>query len=187
MMANSKYYALAAIGLALLAGPGAMAASTVIGTGIGQECFEAAREGRSDLSALDACNLAVSDRDASGRDQAASLVNRGVVKLYRREPASALQDFNAAIAQQPQLGEAYINRGAAQIRLGAYRDAIASIDAGLALDPDDPHEAYFNRAIAYEKLDDVAAAYRDYRKALELKPDWPLAIQELQRFTLASR
>jgi tetratricopeptide (TPR) repeat protein len=159
----------------------------VIGTGIGQECFAAAREGRSDLSALDVCNLAVADQGATKRDQAASMVNRGVVKLHRRDPAAALEDFNAAITQQPQLGEAYINRGAALIRLGEYAKAIASIDQGLALDPAEAHEAYFNRAIANEKLDNVTAAFRDYRKALELRPDWSLALEELQRFTVAAR
>jgi tetratricopeptide (TPR) repeat protein len=167
-------------------GPG-FAASTVYGSGDGPLCFEAAKDGRGDLTALNTCDAALQDPLLSGRDRAATLVNRGVVKLHRRDAASARSDFDAAIAARPDLGEAYVNRGAALIRMGDYRAAIASIDEGLQKGAEDPHEAYFNRAIALELLGDLVGAYRDYRKAQSLKPGWPLPAQELARYSVAPR
>ncbi len=174
----------AAAVLALLAP--AHAASSVIGPGPARACFEAADSGRADMSALLDCDTAVSSQELNTRDRTATVVNRGVIYLLRRDARSALQDFDRAIAWQPDLGEAYVNRGAALILVGDYRGAIAAINQGLELGAQDPHEAYFNRAIAHEKLDDTRAAYADYRRAAVLKPDWTLPQQELARFTVTS-
>ena len=65
---------------------------------------------------------------------------------------------------------------------GHDADGIAEIDRGLALNPMEPEKAYFNRAIAEERLGDLKSAYADYRKAQTLKPDWPLPANELARF-----
>lgn len=175
--------------LAMLSLPAAAyAASTVIGSGAGQTCYEAARAGRSDTQALTDCNTALTtDFQMDQRNFAATLVNRGVIRLKRREGAAALDDFNRAIAMRPGLGEAHVNRGAALILSGDFRGAIAAIDRGLELGAEDPHEAYFNRAIAHEKLDNIPAAYADFRKAQQLAPNWPLPTAELARFTVTSR
>lgn len=164
----------------------AHAASTVYGAGPAQACFEAALHGRTDITALNDCDTAIMGGELNARDRAATTVNRGVVRLQRREARLALADFDNAIAWRPELGEAYVNRGAALIRLGDYNGAIASINKGLELGSEDPQEAYFNRAVANEKLDNLPAAYADYRKALELKPDWALAQSELARFTVVN-
>lgn len=161
-------------------------ASTVIGSGAAKACFEAANTGRTDLSALVDCDNAISGQELNARDRAATMVNRGVIRLLRREGVSALADFDRAIAWRPDLGAAYVNRGAALIQTGDYTGAIASINKGLELGAEDPHEAYFNRAIAAEKLDDMRAAYADYRRAADLKPDWILPRTELARFTVTS-
>lgn len=164
----------------------ANAASSVIGPGPAKACFEAADSGRADLPALLDCDAAISSQELTARDRAATVVNRGVIYLLRRDVAHALEDFDLAISWRPDLGEAYVNRGAALILRGDFEGAIVSIDKGLELGAEDPHEAYFNRAIAHEKLDDMRAAYADYRRALELKPDWALPQQELARFTVTS-
>jgi tetratricopeptide (TPR) repeat protein len=177
------------LALALLAAPSAaLAASTVIGAGPGQTCYEAALAGRSDTQALTDCTTALSgDLQLNQSNFAATLVNRGVIYLKRRDGAAALADFNRAIVMRPGLGEAHVNRGAALILAGDYRGAIAAIDRGLELGAEDPHEAYFNRGIAHEKLDNLAAAYADYRKAQQLAPNWPLPTTELARFTVTAR
>ncbi|KAF0176907.1 MAG: tetratricopeptide repeat protein [Hyphomonadaceae bacterium] len=191
MRLNSFTSTLAAVSISaaalvfILPGP-ARAASSVIGPGPARVCFEAANAGRADLSALLDCDAAISSQELNARDRAATVVNRGVIHLLRRNAAKALEDFDRAIDWQPDLGEAYVNRGAALILSGDFQGAIASINRGLELGAEDPHEAYFNRAIAYEKLDDLPAAYADYRRAVELKPDWALPQQELARFTVTS-
>jgi Tfp pilus assembly protein PilF len=47
---------------------------------------------------------------------------------------------------------------------------------------DKVHLAYYNRGLAKEKLNDARGAYADYRKALELDPNFTLASEQLQRF-----
>lgn len=173
-------------GLALLAAAPAHAASTVIGGGPARACFEAANTGRTDLTALMDCDTAIGGQELSARDRAATVVNRGVIHLLRRDAGKALEDFDRAIAWRPELGEAHVNRGAALILKGDYQAAVASINRGLELGAEDPHEAYFNRAVALEKLDDARGAYADYTRAAALKPDWALPRQELARFTVTA-
>lgn len=174
------------VALALLALPApATAASTIFGRGPGQTCYEAALAGRVDAHALADCDTALNGAaQLDQRDYAATLVNRGVIRLKRREAAPALSDFDRAISMRPRLGEAHVNRGAALILSGDFTGAVAAIDRGIELGAEDPHEAYYNRAIAWEKLDNLQAAYADYRKAQALAPDWPLPTQELARFTV---
>lgn len=169
-----------------LAPPAAQAASTVYGVGTATVCYQAARDGDAGLDALSACNAALADGGLDARDRAATLVNRGVLRLQRREAAPALADFDRAIAARPDLGEAHVNRGAALILAKDYAGAVAAIDRGLALGAEDPHEAYFNRAVAHEGQDNLQAAYADYRRARDLKPGWDLPTRELARFTVTS-
>lgn len=62
----------------------------------------------------------------------------------------------------------------------------AEIDKGLTLAPEEPEKAYYNRGLAHEGLADLKAAYFDYRRAAELKPDWPIPQRELGRFSVRS-
>ena len=65
-----------------------------------------------------------------------------------------------------------------------FREGDVEIDRGLALGADEPEKAYFNRALAWEGLDDMKAAWLDYQKALEIRPDWDAPRRELTRFTV---
>jgi len=105
-----------------------------------------------------------------------------VLRLVSRSFVDARTDFDAALRMEPNLAEALTNRGAALIGEGSYAPGIAEIDRGLALNPMEPEKAYFNRAIAEERLGDLKSAYADYRRALDLKPDWSLPKTELARF-----
>lgn len=160
----------------------ASAAQTTFGRGPALACYEAAVAREATMTTLSECDAAVAGSDISSRDRAASVVNRGVLHLIRREPALALADFDLAAKLRPDMGEVYVNRGAALLLLGRWDEAIAAIDQGLAIGAQDPHEAYFNRAVAHERRGNIPAAYRDYQTAIGLKPDWPLAQAELARF-----
>ncbi|MDX2233666.1 MAG: tetratricopeptide repeat protein [Hyphomonadaceae bacterium] len=177
--------ALAAAGALAAASP-ALAASTVYGAGPAQLCYRAALGGNPDLTAIANCDTALYGSDLDAADRAATMVNRGVLRLKRREADLALADFDRVIAWRPTLGEAHVNRGAALILKGDFDGAIAAIDRGLELGADEPHEAYFNRAVAQESKGDLTAAYRDYRRASTLKPDWEAPGRELARFTVTS-
>ena len=100
-----------------------------------------------------------------------------------------MRDFNGAIAdvdqsiqRWPQLSEPYVNRGAALINLDRPREALTDLDKAITMGLEKVHLAYYNRGLAKEKLNDARGAYADYRKALELDPNFTLASEQLQRF-----
>ena len=109
------------------------------------------------------------------------------MKLRRNEYEPARTDFDTAIALQPKLGEAWVNRGAAEVGEKRYQAALDDINGALKLGVKEPEKAYFNRALAYEGLDDEKSAYLDYLQALTLKPGWALPEHELLRFTVSHK
>lgn len=177
-----------AAGAGLLAATGASAqAVTVLGGGMAKQCSDAALSGESDLRFEEVCTTALAVEMLDLKDRAGTYVNRGVLKLRRKEFASAQFDFNRAVELKPDLGEAYVNRGAALVGARRYAEGLADINKALELGVQEPEKAYYNRALAYEGLDNMKAAYFDYQKAIELKPDWEMPRQELARFTVERR
>ena len=162
-------------------------AVTVLGGGLARECSNAALKGESDPRFEDKCTQALNSELLSPRDRAGTYVNRGVLKLRRKEFAAAQWDFNRAIETKPDLGEAYINRGAASVGSRHYAEGLADLNKAIELGTEAPEKAYYNRALAYEGLDNLKAAYFDYQKAVELKPDWDPPKKELSRFTIERR
>ncbi|MFN3511542.1 MAG: tetratricopeptide repeat protein [Phenylobacterium sp.] len=165
----------------------AHSAVTVIGGGMAQACSRAAIGGESDPKFQEVCTLALETEFLHPRDRAGTYVNRGVLKLRRMSYADAARDFDMALRVKPNLGEAYVNRGAAAIGLKRYEASLADINRGLELGVEEPAKAYYNRALAYEGLEDAKSAYFDYQKALEISPDWELPREQLARFTVTRR
>lgn len=187
MLKASHILALAA-GASLLAfvAP-AEAAVTVLGGGMARQCSHAALGGESDAKFEDYCTQALESEPLSARDRAGTYVNRGVLKLRRKDFGSAQFDFNRAIQTKPDLGEAYVNRGAAAVGARRYADGLSDLNKAIELGVGEPEKAYYNRALAFEGLDNMKAAYFDYQKAIELKPEWEQPKKELARFTVERR
>ena len=185
MPVRARLAAAAAAFAALATGP-ARADVSVIGNGLAAECSGAAKAMSRNESvraeAVQLCTLALDDEALSPHETAATLVNRGVLYLGGRDYDAALRDFDEALHIEPNLAEAHVNRGAALLGKRQDEAAVAEIDRGLALNTTEPEKAWFNRAVAKERLGDIRTAYVDYRKALELKPDWELPKAELARF-----
>jgi tetratricopeptide (TPR) repeat protein len=177
---------IAALGAAAaMAAAGAVGASNlVLGGGMAHECAEAAEKGRDDSRAVLACTTALEVETLNFRDRARTYVNRGVLQMRQRQFAAARADFDQASDIDPNLGEAYVNRGATYVGEDRYREGVEQIDKGLSLGVKDPEKAFFNRGLAHEGLGDLSAAYRDYSRASELKPDWLAPKTELARFTV---
>lgn len=185
MLKISHAFALAAM-LAAVSGS-AQAAVTVIGGGMAHDCSKAALSGASDAKYEALCTLALDSELLSLRDRAGTYVNRGILKLRRKEFASAQYDFNRAVITKPDLGEAYVNRGAAAVGNRRFAEGLSDLNKAIELGIDEPEKAYYNRALAYEGLDNMKAAYFDYQKAIELKPDWEMPKKELVRFSVERR
>ncbi len=178
-------FAAGAAALAFAAPAGA--AVTVLGGDMAHQCSLAAIQGDTGALAEAKCTQALDGELLSLRDRAGTFVNRGVLKLRRKEFAAAQNDFDLAIKTEPTMGEAYVNRGAAAVGSRRYAQGVADINKALRLGVEEPEKAYYNRALAYEGLDDMKAAYFDYQRALELKPDWDQPKKELSRFTVERR
>jgi tetratricopeptide (TPR) repeat protein len=179
-----------ALGVCTLAVAGVLAAALpakavviVVGGGAGAQCYSTAEFG-DPFAAFDICTKALTNQDMSVRDRAATYINRSVVRLRVHDYNGAIADCDLSIARYPNLGEAYVNRGAALINLDMPKEAVDALDRAIKLGLDKVHLAYYNRGLAREKLNDPRGAYGDYKKALELDPTFTLAAQELRRFTV---
>lgn len=170
-----------------LAAGSANAAVTVLGGGLAQACSRAAVSGERDPKFQELCTLALETEYMNARDRAGTFVNRGVLKLRNASWRQARKDFDNALRLKPDLGEAYVNRGAASIGEKRYAASLPDINKGLELGVEEPEKAYYNRALAYEGMDDAKSAYFDYQKAIEISPDWAAPKEQLTRFTVSRR
>lgn len=176
------FCATAFAGVVLAALP-AKAVVIVMGGGAGAQCYATAEFG-DPFAAFDVCTKALADQDMSVRDRAATYINRSVVRLRVHDYAGAMADCDLSIARYPNLGEAYVNRGAALINLDMPKEALESLDKAIKIGLDKVHLAYYNRGLAREKLNDARGAWEDYKKALQLDPTFTLAAEELKRFSV---
>ena len=166
-----------------LAAEAASAQVFVIGNGLGGECYQKTKSKfYASRDAEKICTRALKEQVMTRSNRAATLVNRGVIRMRDGRYDEALADYDDAIELDDDLGAAYLNQGAAHIYVRDYNAAISSLDRAIALDSNDLFAAYYNRAIARESTGDVAGAFYDFQKSLELKPDWDLAARQLERF-----
>ena len=186
-LAITRLMATAAAAAALMAGAGAHASVTVIGGGLAEACSKAALSGKADQRLESTCTEALDKEMLNSRDRAGTFVNRGVLEMRRMKWMDATRDFNEAIRIRPDMGEAYVNRGGVQIGQHHYAESLPDLNKGLQLGVEEPAKVYFNRALAYEGLDDEKSAYFDYQKAVELNPDWDAPKNELVRFHVQTR
>lgn len=167
--------------------PDAAARTQIGGTSAAGRCHRAVETGNTDDNAINQCTRAIEQERLVRADLIAAYNNRGVLRLRRREGVLALADFEAALQLDPEVGEVHLNRGAALVMVNRPGPAVAAITEALSLGVAEPHKAYFNRAAARESLGDVRGAYEDYSAALQIRPDWPAAEAELERFVRSGR
>jgi tetratricopeptide (TPR) repeat protein len=165
--------------MTVLATPAAHASVTVIGGGLAQECYKAAEYGQGRDTTI--CDRAL-DEPMIARDRAATYINRSVLRLRGNDANAALADCDTAIRINSELGEAFVNRGAALMTMGRPQDAVDAISHGIALGIKRMQIAYYDRAMAREDTGDVQGAYQDYKQALAVDPTFAMAQEQLKRF-----
>jgi len=100
-----------------------------------------------------------------------------------RDFDQAIQDYTSAVQLNPSAARAHFGLGYIHYEyLKVYDQAIKHYADALKADSQWP-EAWFNRGLCYESLGDVSAAAADYRKALEINPDYQNAITALKRIS----
>ena len=173
----------AAAGLiACAAASSAGAAISVIGNSIANSCYRTAEFGGDDNAGINTCTYALQQESLTSRDRAATYINRGILRSRAGDSTGALADYDHGLGIDPTLGEGYVDRGATYIALRQYSEALQDINKGLDMGARQPQIAYYDRAIVNEALGNIRGAYQDYKKAVELEPDFTLATQQLSRF-----
>jgi tetratricopeptide (TPR) repeat protein len=149
------------------------------------QCFRTATEGTELKDGLEHCNIAVLDPMMSYR--AETFVNRGIIRYDLGDHAGALDDFSNALEYNPALGDAYLNQALVLIAEKRPAEAMAAVNQGIALGATSLQVAYYSRAMIADDAGDYAQAYRDYRQALRIKPDYAPAQRQLERFKVVPK
>lgn len=131
----------------------------------------------------DLCNDAKSDREkrlaactnavASKQWRGIELARLYVSRAYSRRLASdkALDDCNAAIADDPQYAQGYRCRGAFYYERKDFDRAIAEQDRALGIDPRFPG-AYWERGRAFAAKHDQGRAIADFNQAIKINANY---------------
>ena len=82
----------------------------------------------------------------------------------------AVEHYTTAIDLNPDLTEAYYNRGNAYKNKGEFDTAIQDYTKAIDLNPEDA-DVYYNRGVAYYRKGELDRAIQDFRKAINLNPD----------------
>jgi tetratricopeptide (TPR) repeat protein len=82
----------------------------------------------------------------------------------------AVQHFSRALELNPNLQEAYVQRGTAYQNLGQLDQALQDLDRALAANPKD-QAALIARGIVYRDRKDLHKAIDDFSRVLEIRAD----------------
>jgi tetratricopeptide (TPR) repeat protein len=83
----------------------------------------------------------------------------------------ALDFYDKALEINPNIADAYSNKGNSLSKLGRYDEAIASYDKALGINPRYAH-AYNGKGVSLSNLGREKEAIASYDKALEINPDY---------------
>lgn len=162
----------------------AYALVVVVGSRLAHDCFLSAKAGNDPAGGIATCNLALSEEALDAHDRAGTYVNRAVMEVKLGRIDTAMSDYDEAITIQPDLGDGYVDRGAALITLKRYDEAMADINKGIGLGLSYEHVGYYNRAVAEYYMGRITESYYDYKKALEIAPDFQPAADQLKNFVV---
>ena len=159
---------------------------TVIGGGsYARNCYMSSTLAIQLNSASDAdieeCNQAILHGRLTRKDLLATYVNRGILYGAMEDYQKALKDYRTAIDLEPETGEVYVNLGNLYLLSKKYDVAIQQYTTAIELTLTKNHIAHFNRAMAYENNKEFDNAEADYRRAIELSPEWVLPQLRLER------
>lgn len=104
----------------------------------------------------------------------------GLAYFYDRKVDQAIPHFQKAVQLDTKLSEAYNNLGAAYVQKRMWQDAITAFTRALA-NPlyATPERAYYNLANVYYQMGRVNEAIEEYKKALDIAPDFDAAHNDL--------
>jgi tetratricopeptide (TPR) repeat protein len=149
------------------------------------ECFRTARDAVDLSLGLEHCNIAM--RDPLLNHRAETIVNRGIIRFDLGDHDGALHDFDRALEINPAFGNAYLNQAQVLVAQKRHDEAMAAINQGIALGATNLQVAYYTRGEIEDDAGHYALAYRDYKKALTIKPDYAPALRQIARFKVVPK
>jgi tetratricopeptide (TPR) repeat protein len=160
----------------------AHAAVQVFGNAPAGECYHAAEFGIDPQTGIGVCTDALQLTNLTPHDSAATMINRSILRTRAGDDAGAISDCTRGLSIDPNIAEGYVDRGVAEILLKDWSTALADINKGIDMNTDKLEFAYYDRAIVEESTGNIRAAYEDYSKALQLRPDFHPAAEALTHF-----
>ena len=127
------------------------------------------------------CTYALEKTSLPFRDRLATYINRGIIYVAKGEFDAAIRDYDRAYRMDPDVAELHVSRGNMFYMGERYDQAVDEYSRALELEFNKQHVAYYNRGMAWEKLGELDKAEADYRKSIELSPDWYPPQNKLQR------
>lgn len=141
---------------------------------LSQQCYHS-----SGSQALDACDRALQIKT----DNATTWTNRGVALEEIGQVTQAVTSHEQALEIDPDYSLALTNHCAALMTLNRYNEALNSCQAALAGDGRWGDEGsalgWYNTGLAFDRLNRIEEAANAYSRALELKPDYGSALNNL--------
>ena len=101
--------------------------------------------------------------------QASDLLRRGLIYKNERAYSLAIQDFDSAIALNPQYAQAYYERGNTYFDQLQFEAAVASYDEAISVDVNFI-PAYLNKGIGLQNLGRSDLAVQNYEALLKFDP-----------------
>jgi tetratricopeptide (TPR) repeat protein len=185
MRVRQLLFIVSAFGL-MAAMPAAAQTTVSLGRGYAHDCFAYAKAGTDPHGGVDVCDQALKDEVLTSKDRAATYDNRGVMLDQLGKNDMAADDFHRAISLNEALGDAHVNLGSVLIKQRRYPDALDEINKGLDLGMSFPHIGYFDRGIAEEMMGQFKESYFDFKKVLEIEPNYAPAVERLKDFTVTT-
>jgi tetratricopeptide (TPR) repeat protein len=104
--------------------------------------------------------------------KARPLNNRGLAYFHLGKFAQAMEDYNKAIAINPEYSGAYNNRGLLYFKQGNFNLAISDFNQSIEKNTESAsaYSSYSNRGLAYFHQGNFSQAMLDYNKAIEINP-----------------
>lgn len=107
---------------------------------------------------------------------AAARVAEGLALGWREDWSGAVEAFDRALALQPRLAIAYLNRGLAHDRLGDSDAALADLDLAVRHDPS--ARSHYARSRVRRARGDAKGARADENRAVDLDPEYARVVRD---------
>lgn len=155
----------------------------VMGSGAAKDCYLSVKHGDPGrIGSIKLCESALYEGVLRKKDRAATHVNVGILYMRRKNYDKSEEHFNKALKMGNRIAEVHINLSANYIYTGRYEEAIVAANKAIEIGTEKMPETLFNRAMAYDHLKQYNKAYHDLKEALELRPEWPLALNAIDNY-----